>query len=88
MIVQLDNMRGYTAFTVVQQSAHCRKSVLEKEQEGREIPACRTHRQQHAGPTLYSLGYIPGKETWAFTSTETIKAYYGRGSWGVGNLYI
>ena len=29
------------------------------------------------------------KETWGFTSTETInKAYYGRGSSGVGNFYI
>ena len=24
------------------------------------------------------------KETWGFTSTESIKAYYGRGSWGSG----
>ena len=26
------------------------------------------------------------KKTWGFTSTETIKAYWGRGSWGVGNF--
>ena len=29
-----------------------------------------------------------GKETWGFTSTETIKAYYGRGSWGGGGIFI
>ena len=29
-----------------------------------------------------------GKETFGFTSTETIKAYYGRGSWGVRNVHI
>ena len=28
------------------------------------------------------------KETLGFTSTETIKAYKGRGSWGVGKFYI
>ena len=36
-------------------------------------------------------GYIVAegrKETLGFTSTETIEAYWGRGSWGVGNLYI
>ena len=27
------------------------------------------------------------KETWGFTSTETVKAYQGRGSWGVGNFF-
>ena len=26
------------------------------------------------------------KETWGFTSTETNKAYLGRGSWRVGNF--
>ena len=28
------------------------------------------------------------KETLGLTSTETIKAYYGRGSWGSGILYL
>ena len=28
------------------------------------------------------------KETWGFTSTETIKAYQGRGSWGVGIFFL
>ena len=27
-----------------------------------------------------------GKGTWGFTSTETIKAYWEQGSWGVGNF--
>ena len=26
------------------------------------------------------------QETWGFTFTETIKAYWGRGSWGIGNF--
>ena len=28
------------------------------------------------------------EETFGFTSTKTIKAYQGRGSWGSGNLYL
>ena len=37
---------------------------------------------QHTLGLLLSLG----KETLDFTSTETIQAYLGRGSWGVGNF--
>ena len=31
---------------------------------------------------------VKRKETWGFTSTQTIGTYMGRGSWGVGNFYI
>ena len=31
---------------------------------------------------------VRGKETLSFTSTETITAYEGRGSWGARNFYI
>ena len=37
-------------------------------------------------PTFDCSGGRTEKETWGFTSTETIKAYYGRGSWWVGNF--
>ena len=36
----------------------------------------------------YGVMVWGGKEAWVFTSTEIIKAYLGRGSWGVGDFYI
>ena len=36
----------------------------------------------------YGVMVWGGKEAWVFTSTEIIKAYLGRGSWAVGNIYI
>ena len=33
---------------------------------------------------LHRTSQVVLQETWGFTSTETTKAYYGRGSWGAG----
>ena len=43
---------------------------------------------QLKGPQETEVDKKSWKETWGFTSTETIKAFCRRGSLGVGNFFI
>ena len=73
--------------------SHHRNFTLEKKKNLLAVlVGDRTRNVLITSPSCHQLSYpdvvVVGKETWGFTSTETIQVYQGRGSFGGWEFYI